>query len=162
MLLTKSLAETIRVIDANGLSVFIDDRDGLLKVKDVNGRTADIASLVVEAVNNGIFFDRPVTLHDPDTESVVLQKAFQQLTIHSIYASAKGTDPQISFNIYFGEVEDVADGAVFLQDKILTSSELFTQFDTAIIPANKIIWFRISELSGSNLKVHATVNFKKA
>jgi hypothetical protein len=34
---TKSLSGNIEVLSANGLSTFVDDTDGLLKIKDTNG-----------------------------------------------------------------------------------------------------------------------------
>ena len=34
---TKSLSGNIQVLSANGLSTFVDDSDGLLKIKDTNG-----------------------------------------------------------------------------------------------------------------------------
>jgi hypothetical protein len=34
---TKSLSQNIEVLSANGLSTFVDDTDGLLKIKDTNG-----------------------------------------------------------------------------------------------------------------------------
>ena len=34
---TKSLSGNIEVLSANGLSTFVDDNDGLLKIKDTNG-----------------------------------------------------------------------------------------------------------------------------
>lgn len=41
---TKSLGQNIEVLSANGLSTFVDDSDGLLKLKDING--------VVEPITN--------------------------------------------------------------------------------------------------------------
>lgn len=46
MALTKSLGQNIQPVDGNGLSTYVDDNDGLLKLKDINGCVSPMSTYV--------------------------------------------------------------------------------------------------------------------
>lgn len=53
--LTKSLAGNLEVLSANGLSTFIDDTDGILKLKDTYGNIEPFSNYNVGGTTRGIF-----------------------------------------------------------------------------------------------------------
>lgn len=86
MALTKSLGNDIEVLAANGLSVFVDDVDSTLKVKDTNGNIEPLSNYLgadlVENIGTGVEIYKEGT-SNPSQLRTLVQGANVSLTQNS-------------------------------------------------------------------------------